>query len=117
MTGSARPAIRVGNKRFDLVSRITVGRDPVSDVVIDHPLVSRSHGELRLLGASWNYFDTSSRGTYCDGKRVSQLAVNDKVQLNLGDPNIGVTVEIVPLNGATTASTPTSVQAERAFEP
>lgn len=53
--------------------RLTLGRDPRNDTVIDHPLVSRFHAQIELQEGSWTLTDlNSSNGTFVNGKQINQ---------------------------------------------
>ena len=48
-----------------------VGRDPLSDIVLDDARVSWHHAVLRPDGDHWTLADEhSTNGTYADGRRV-----------------------------------------------
>ena len=52
-------------------TRITIGRLPTNDVVIDDLLVSRQHAALERAGPGWRLTDLrSGNGTFVDGRRV-----------------------------------------------
>ncbi|MBL0940552.1 MAG: FHA domain-containing protein [Gemmatimonadaceae bacterium] len=68
-----------GDRRFSLAGRasLIVGRDPVSDLPVLHPAVSRRHAELQADEAndSIGVIDLASRnGTWINGERVSRGA-------------------------------------------
>ena len=48
-----------------------VGRDPMNQIVVDHPTVSRRHVELLVNGSEWFVKDLGSRnGTSLNGKQL-----------------------------------------------
>ena len=52
---------------------VTIGRSPSSDILLDDPLVSRHHAELRPAAGGWSIADLGSfNGTYVNGARVSE---------------------------------------------
>ena len=52
--------------------RITVGRLPDNDVVLDDLLVSRHHAVLECVGGTWRVRDAGrANGTYLNGQRVA----------------------------------------------
>lgn len=54
------------------LTRLTLGRDPSNDTVIDHPVVSRFHAQIELQSGSWVISDlNSSNGTFVNGKQIS----------------------------------------------
>ena len=58
------------------LSAITVGRDPLSDIVIDDPEVSRHHARLQRNEEGYSLQDMgSTNGTFVDGKRLGGDAV------------------------------------------
>jgi pSer/pThr/pTyr-binding forkhead associated (FHA) protein len=49
-----------------------IGRAPDSDIVIDHPTVSRHHAELRREDCGWSLADLwSTNGTRVNGWRIT----------------------------------------------
>jgi len=64
----------------------TVGRNPTSDIVLAHEFVSWEHGRLELRNGNWYYVDLdSTNGTYINGQRVKQAALQDGDILRIGD--------------------------------
>ena len=61
--------------------RVTLGRRPYNDIVIDHLAVSGEHALVQLLGSETFIEDlNSTNGTYINGKTVKkQLLKNDDV--------------------------------------
>ncbi len=62
----------------------TIGRDVVNDFCIDNPGVSRF--QARVVKHEGHYFlldEGSSNGTYLNGKRVTQLQLNDADEIQL----------------------------------
>ena len=54
-------------------SRITIGRLPENDVVVDDLLVSRHHAVLTRVPDGWSLRDLgSANGTYLNGRRVTE---------------------------------------------
>jgi ABC-type multidrug transport system ATPase subunit/pSer/pThr/pTyr-binding forkhead associated (FHA) protein len=87
-------AIRVSVEHIDALfsdsSAITIGRDPSCTVVVDHPLVSRTHAVVRSDPSGWVVEDVGSRNGLFDGaSRVARLEVVGAVSLRLGDPTVG----------------------------
>ena len=53
-------------------TRVVVGRAPTSDVVLDNPVVSHAHAELRREGEGFVVTDLgSTNGTFVNGERVT----------------------------------------------
>lgn len=64
--------------------RVTVGRNPESDVFLDDVTVSRKHAEFRRNGNSFSVHDAGSlNGTYVNGELAEQteLINGDSVQI------------------------------------
>src|SRR5688572_5302273 len=61
---------------------VTIGRDPMTDIVINDPEVSRHHAKLtRRTGGGYEIQDMgSTNGTFVDGKRLG----GETVQLSPG---------------------------------
>ncbi|MEU4873194.1 FHA domain-containing protein [Streptomyces sp. NPDC021608] len=67
-----------------------VGRDPLSDVVIDDARVSWRHAVLRCAGGRWTVEDQhSTNGTYADGGRVHAWGVGPGSLIRFGSPSDG----------------------------
>src|SRR5262245_22654153 len=69
---------------------LRIGRDPSNDLVVDGEdasTVSSRHAEIRQKEHSYQIYDlNSTNGTYVDGKRVDQAALQPHSQIALG-PN------------------------------
>ena len=53
--------------------RMTIGRHPHNDIVLDHPTISSRHASITLLGDHALLEDVgSTNGTYVNGKKVSR---------------------------------------------
>ncbi|MDF3301302.1 FHA domain-containing protein [Streptomyces tropicalis] len=62
-----------------------LGRDPLSDVVVDDARVSWHHAVLRPDGGHWTLLDDgSTNGTYADGHRVRAWDVGPGSEIRLG---------------------------------
>jgi pSer/pThr/pTyr-binding forkhead associated (FHA) protein/actin-like ATPase involved in cell morphogenesis len=69
-------------------SRVRIGRQPDNDMVLDDPLISRQHAELRRTPQGWQLVDlSSSNGTFVNGRRVgtATLAPGDVIGLGYGN--------------------------------
>ena len=74
---------------FENSTTIRVGRAPDNDVVIEDPVVSREHLELRASGGgSWQLISSGSNGTFVNGVLVFLTAIRDgdSIQLARGGP-------------------------------
>ncbi|MFG2727569.1 FHA domain-containing protein [Streptomyces canus] len=67
-----------------------VGRDPLSDIVIDDARVSWHHAVLRPDADHWTLEDeNSTNGTYADGRRVREWDVGPGSVIHFGSPADG----------------------------
>ncbi|WP_406404235.1 FHA domain-containing protein [Streptomyces sp. NBC_00879] len=67
-----------------------VGRDPLSDIVIDDARVSWHHAVLRTEAGHWTIEDEgSTNGTYADGRRIHEWGVGPGSVIRFGNPADG----------------------------
>ncbi|MFF3322631.1 FHA domain-containing protein [Streptomyces sp. NPDC002889] len=67
-----------------------VGRDPLSDIVIDDARVSWHHAVLRAVADHWTLEDEgSTNGTYTEGRRVREWGVGPGSVIRFGNPADG----------------------------
>jgi ABC-type multidrug transport system ATPase subunit len=67
-----------------------VGRDPLSDIVIDDSRVSWHHAVLRPDSDHWTIEDEhSTNGTYADGRRIHEWGVGPGSVIRFGNPSDG----------------------------
>ncbi|WP_210592998.1 FHA domain-containing protein [Streptomyces sp. GESEQ-35] len=67
-----------------------VGRDPLSDIVIDDARVSWHHAVLRTADGHWTLEDEhSTNGTYADGRRVDAWDVGPGCVIRFGNASDG----------------------------
>ncbi|ALV37692.1 FHA domain-containing protein [Streptomyces sp. CdTB01] len=67
-----------------------VGRDPLSDIVIDDARVSWHHAVLRPEADHWTIEDeNSTNGTFADGRRVHEWGVGPGSEIRFGSPSDG----------------------------
>lgn len=72
-----------------------VGRDPLSDIVIDDARVSWHHAVLRPEADHWTLEDEhSTNGTYADGRRVHEWGVGPGSVIRFGNPADGPCVTL-----------------------
>lgn len=82
-------------RNFGGKTRITVGRTPGNDVVIDHPLVSRQHLAFVSGPRGWLAQDLrSTNGIFTGGSRHPEIPVNGPTQIMLGDPATGPRLQV-----------------------
>lgn len=76
--------------------RITLGREPDNDIVINHPMVSRRHLAIEWRGTAWCLVDIgSTNGFFVNGLRMAEFMVPGTTQVRLGDVNTGPVVDLV----------------------
>ena len=76
--------------------RITLGREPDNDIVINHPMVSRRHLAIEWRGTAWCLVDIgSTNGFFVNGRRMAEFMVPGTTQVRLGDVNTGPIVDLV----------------------
>ncbi|MFE7705142.1 FHA domain-containing protein [Streptomyces sp. NPDC057486] len=67
-----------------------VGRDPLSDIVIDDVRVSWHHAVLRPVADHWSLEDeNSTNGTFTDGRRIHESGVGPGSVIRFGHPADG----------------------------
>lgn len=73
-----------------------VGRDPLSDIVIDDSRVSWHHAVLRPESDHWTIEDAhSTNGTYADGRRIHEWGVGPGSVIRFGNPSDGPSAVLV----------------------
>lgn len=80
---------------FENESLIRIGRSTDNEVILYSAVVSRHHVELRRNGSSWVIVSLGANGTYIDGKRITQMPVEDGmiVRLASSGPKIQIRLE------------------------
>ncbi|MEU1653000.1 FHA domain-containing protein [Streptomyces pristinaespiralis] len=74
-----------GSTVMDPTRAYHVGRDPLSDIVIDDPRVSWHHAVLRADDGHWTVADeNSTNGTYAEGRRIHVRVVGPGSVLRFG---------------------------------
>ncbi|WP_239334305.1 ATP-binding cassette domain-containing protein [Frankia sp. CiP3] len=73
-----------------------VGRGKGSDLVLIDRQVSRRHVVITRTDTEWTAQDVSSYGTWVDGQRVKQVAVQGEIRLRLGAPD-GPELAVLPV--------------------
>lgn len=65
--------------------RSTVGRNPSSEIVLDHKTVSRRHAELNRHGGQLTIRDAgSSNGTYVNGSPIEEVILTTGDEVSIG---------------------------------
>ena len=102
-----RLRVMAGGVEFEADGRreLTIGRDPAADVCTSDERTSRHHARARLGLTGWELEDTgSTNGTWCEGRRVTFLAINGPLRVRLGNPDDGEIVDLEPLDHAATGT-------------
>ncbi|MFF9088402.1 FHA domain-containing protein [Streptomyces sp. NPDC014991] len=73
-----------------------VGRDPLSDIVLDDARVSWHHAVLRADDGHWILADEhSTNGTYADGRRIQECGIRPGDEIRFGNPADGPRAHLV----------------------
>ena len=85
LRGGPRPGERTVLHRLP-AGVVTIGRSPSSDIVLDDPLVSRHHAELRELpdGRRQLVDHGSHNGTFVNGRRVDEAVLDPRDIVGIG---------------------------------
>lgn len=91
-THASRLAVHTPGKTWEVPlsqESLTVGRDPATDIVIDHPKVSRRHARLERRGEAFVIRDLgSTNGTWLGAQRVDEHTLQDGDTLRIGDAQL-----------------------------
>ena len=70
---------------------LTLGRDPACDVVVEGAEVSRRHAVIKRTLFGYSVSDTSTNGTYVNGKRVKKasLVAGDRLRVGRVEMKVG----------------------------
>ncbi|HEY9650103.1 MAG TPA: FHA domain-containing protein [Coleofasciculaceae cyanobacterium] len=68
---------------FESESLIRIGRSTDNEVILYSAVVSRHHVELRRNDSGWEIVSLGANGTYIDGKRITQMPVEDGMIIRL----------------------------------
>ena len=76
--------------QFDLGGPlIGVGRASDNDVIVDDPMVSRHHCQLKLQHGAYSFTDLGSRnGSWINGEQVSEVALGPGDSIQIGSTQI-----------------------------
>ena len=85
-------SIPVQSWSFEHETVIRIGRSTDNHVILYSAVVSRHHVELRKLDSGWEIVNLGANGTYLDGKRITQVPVEDGVIIRLArsGPNVQI---------------------------
>ena len=76
--------------QFDLGGPVIgIGRASDNDVIVDDPMVSRHHCQLKLQHGAYGFIDLGSRnGSMVNGQPVSQIALGPGDVIRIGDTEV-----------------------------
>ena len=79
-----------GDRHFDLKEPVvTIGRSPTNQLVLDDPLVSRVHAQLRAIDGAFMIIDLDSTcGTLVNGEAVTQIPLRAGDTIVLGNSTL-----------------------------
>jgi hypothetical protein len=98
--GDSTISLSIDNRDFTFLpgTEITIGRDPTCLVTVDerHSLVSRRHLRISHRDGRWWIEDTSTKGTFIDGRRISgPVKAEGAFLVQLGDDDAGVALRVI----------------------
>jgi serine/threonine protein kinase len=83
----------VGRRAAFRNARVTLGRLPGSDVLVDHLGVSGRHAEVVHHGGIFWLEDVGSRnGVYIDGRRIQRTQITDGMKFSIGPDEFVLTI-------------------------
>ena len=96
--------------------RLTIGRAPSCDVLLEDPVASREHCVIEWNGAGFTVRDSSSHGTYLDDKRVVRQPLEASCVLRAGTTlfRVGVRGEVCTIERTNAALAQAAVDVARA---
>ena len=88
-------SVPVQSWTFEPESVIRIGRSTDNEVILYSAVVSRHHVELRRNGSEWEIVSLGANGTYLEGKRITQMPVEDGMIIRLASsgPKIQIHIE------------------------
>ncbi len=72
---------------------LVIGRDPGSDLFLDHEGVERHHAELQFYDGGFRLLDKSSWGSFVNGRRVVDADLSDGDLLQIGGYQLRLHIE------------------------
>ncbi len=77
---------------FDQEPLICIGRSSDNDVILYSAVVSRHHVEIHRNDDGWLIKSLGTNGTYLNGKRITEIAVEDGIIIRLArsGPNLQI---------------------------
>jgi pSer/pThr/pTyr-binding forkhead associated (FHA) protein len=91
-TRRSRLAVHIPTKTWEVTlaqDTLTIGRHPESDLVLDHPRVSRHHARIERRGEVFIICDLNSKnGTWFGKQRVDEHTLQDSDTIRIGDTRL-----------------------------
>jgi Protein kinase domain/FHA domain len=94
-------SIPVQSWTFEQESVIRIGRSTDNHVILYSAVVSRHHVEIRKTDSGWEIVNLGANGTYLEGKRISQVPVENGVVIRLARSGPNVQIHITSKTGET----------------
>ena len=85
---------------------IRIGRATDSHVILYSAVVSRHHAELYRTAAGWVIKSLGTNGTYLDGRRIQDMAVDNGVVIRLARSGPNIQIHISENSGEPAPSPP-----------
>ncbi|MFM7221221.1 MAG: FHA domain-containing protein [Nodosilinea sp.] len=85
---------------------IRIGRATDSHVILYSAVVSRHHAELYRTTAGWVIKSLGTNGTYLDGRRIQDMAVDNGVVIRLARSGPNIQIHISENSGEPAPSPP-----------
>uniref|UniRef100_A0A832M2J6 FHA domain-containing protein n=1 Tax=Oscillatoriales cyanobacterium SpSt-402 TaxID=2282168 RepID=A0A832M2J6_9CYAN len=89
-------SIPVQSWTFEQESTIRIGRSTDNHVILYSAVVSRHHVEIRKVESGWEIVNLGANGTYLDGRRITQVPVDDGVIIRLARSGPNVQIHLTP---------------------
>ncbi len=87
-------SVPVQSWTFEPESVIRIGRSTDNEVILYSAVVSRHHVELRRNGSVWEIVSLGANGTYIEGKRITQMSVEDGMIIRLASSGPKIQIHI-----------------------
>ncbi|MBF2027178.1 MAG: FHA domain-containing protein [Oscillatoriales cyanobacterium C42_A2020_001] len=97
-------SIPVQSWTFEQESTIRIGRSTDNHVILYSAVVSRHHVEIRKVESGWEIVNLGANGTYLDGRRITQVPVDDGVIIRLARSGPNVQIHLTPQSAETSHS-------------
>lgn len=86
----------VQNWTFDESTPVRIGRASDNQVILYSAVVSRHHAEIRQVNSTWELVSLGANGTYVDGKRITQVPIQDGMIIRLARSGPNLQIHVTP---------------------